>query len=131
MTYFDGKFESDKPQGEQDKVRKKDRDSLFMQGILHVPGQSQPITVRVRNLAAGGLMADYAGDLEKDTPLEIELRNVGLISGRVAWVSPNQFGMAFDKEIDPQLVRRPLVTKRDDLFRPVTLSKYGNYKRKL
>ena len=131
MTYFDGKFESDKAaDGAQEQVRKKGRDSLFMQGVLHIPGFDQPVTVRVRNLAAGGLMADYAIALEKDAPLQIELRNVGVINGRVAWTSPNQFGMAFDKEIDPQAVRRPVTTKRDDLFRPVTLGKYDNYKRK-
>ncbi len=131
MTYIDGKFDGDKAPGEPEKVRKKGRDSLFMQGILHVPGQSNPVTVRVRNLAAGGLMADYSGPLEKDGTIQIELRNVGLVSGQVAWISPSQFGMSFDKEIDPQMVRRPLVTKRDDLFRPVTLSKYSNYSRKL
>ena len=131
MTYINGKFENEKPAGEQEKVRKKNRDSLFIQGILHLPGASAPVTVRVRNLAAGGLMADYSGPIEKDSVLQVELRNVGVVSGHVAWVSPSQFGMSFDKEIDPQLVRRPVVTKRDDLFRPVTLGKYSSYSRKL
>ena len=131
MTYIDGKFEGENAGGDQEKTRKKGRDSLFMQGILHIPGATQPVTVRVRNLAAGGLMADFSGSIQKDSEIQIELRNVGLVSGRVAWVSPNQFGMAFDKEIDPQAVRRPVVTKRDDLFRPVTLNKYSHYSRKL
>ncbi len=113
------------------KVREMERDSLFMQGQLHAPGLDQPVTVRVRNLSAGGMMADYSGNLAEDGRVEIELRNVGLISGHVAWVSASQFGMAFDAPIDPHAVRRPIGVKRDDLFRPVTLGKYDNYKRHL
>ena len=107
-----------------DKVREMDRDSLFMQGVLYLPGQGQPVTVRVRNLSAGGLMADYAGDIAKDSAVEIELRNLGRIAGRVAWVSPSQFGLAFDTLIDPLAVRRPIGVKRDDLFRPVVVDRY-------
>ena len=107
-----------------DKVREMDRDSLFMQGVLYLPGQGQPVTVRVRNLSAGGLMADYAGEIAKDSAVEIELRNVGRIAGRVAWVSPSQFGLAFDTLIDPLAVRRPIGVKRDDLFRPLVVDRY-------
>lgn len=117
--------------GNGGKVREADRDSLFMQGVLHVPGRAEPITVRVRNLSAGGLMADFAGSPAKGSPLEIELRNVGVVSGHVAWSSANQFGMTFDTPIDPHAVRRPIGVKRDDLFRPVTLGKYESYKRSL
>lgn len=116
---------------EGSKVREMDRDSLFMQGVLHIPGHAQPITVRVRNLSAGGLMADFAGSLAKGSPLEIELRTVGVVGGRVAWSSATQFGMTFDTPIDPHAVRRPIGVKKDDLFRPVTLGKYDNYKRSL
>lgn len=119
------------PQTASDKVREMERDSLFMQGVLHLPGQSQPVTVRVRNLSAGGLMADYAGEIAQDTFVEIELRNIGRVSGRVAWVSASQFGLAFDAKIDPLAVRRPIGVKRDDLFRPLVVDRYLGPKRTL
>lgn len=128
---------SDSPEGasgaqaSSDKVREMDRDSLFMQGVLHIPGQRQPVTVRVRNLSAGGLMADFAGDIAKDTAVEIELRSIGLVPGRVAWVTQSQFGLAFDTMIDPLAVRRPIGVKRDDLFRPLVVNRYLGPKRTL
>lgn len=112
-----------------EKVREMERDSLFMQGVLHLPGKSQPVTVRVRNLSAGGLMADFTGPVAKDMLVEMELRSVGLVNGHVAWVSESQFGMAFDTPIDPLLVRRPIGVKRDDLFRPMVLDRYKGPKR--
>lgn len=111
------------PSGTPDKVRELDRDSLFMQGVLQAEGL-QPITIRVRNLSAGGMMADFSGNLPKGAPLTVELRNLGQISGRVAWVADAQIGISFDTMIDPQAVRRPIGVKRDDLFRPPTLDRF-------
>lgn len=41
--------------------RSADRDSLFMQANLLFRGQSRPVTVRVRNLSAGGMLAEAVG----------------------------------------------------------------------
>ena len=76
-------------------------------------------------------MADYAGEIAQDTFVEIELRNIGRVSGRVAWVSASQFGLAFDAKIDPLAVRRPIGVKRDDLFRPLVVDRYLGPKRTL
>src|SRR3546814_4009419 len=35
-----------------------DRDSLFMQAALTIAGQATPLMVRVRNLSAGGMLAE-------------------------------------------------------------------------
>ncbi len=112
-------------------VRETGRDSLFMQGQLHIPDHDGAITVRVRNLSAGGVMVDFVGDFPEGTPLQIELRNIGLVTGHVAWSSANHIGMAFDAPIDPLSIRRTANVRHDDLFRPVTLGKYDNYKRSL
>ena len=38
--------------------RSADRDSLFMQARIVLAGQSEPLVVRVRNLSAGGMLAE-------------------------------------------------------------------------
>ena len=51
-----------------------------------------PVTVRVRNLSSGGLMAEYAGAVEIGDPISIEVRGVGWVKGRVAWAAEARVG---------------------------------------
>jgi hypothetical protein len=41
----------------------------------------------------------------KDARISIELRNLGWVEGRVAWVQDNRFGILFAAQIDPSRVR--------------------------
>ena len=41
----------------------------------------------------------------RGTALSLELRNVGGVNVTVAWVQDTRFGIAFDEEIDPLVVR--------------------------
>ncbi|HRE33833.1 MAG: pilus assembly protein PilZ [Sphingopyxis sp. 65-8] len=94
--------------------RSADRDSLFMQANLLFPGQSKPVTVRVRNLSAGGMLAEAAvPGLAQGATAEIELRNIGFVPGHIVWVGEGKFGVAFDRPIDPHAVRRQVVQKMD------------------
>jgi hypothetical protein len=81
------------------------RDSLFVLAGLRVAGRDQEHRVKIRNLSAGGLMAE--GDLRvvRGTAVSIEIRNVGWVEGTVAWVADTRFGIAFDTEIDPKAAR--------------------------
>lgn len=90
-----------------------DRDSLFMQASLAVPGQTGPVVVRVRNLSAGGMLAEAKVRIEQGTAVEVELRNVGPVPGRVVWAGEGKFGIAFDRPVDPQAVRRQVVSESD------------------
>ncbi|MGN6691524.1 MAG: PilZ domain-containing protein [Sphingopyxis sp.] len=94
--------------------RSADRDSLFMQANLTLPGQAAPMVVRVRNLSAGGMLAEapFRG-VAQGAVVEIELRNVGFVPGRIVWVGEGKFGIAFDRPVDPQAVRRQVVQKMD------------------
>ena len=74
---------------------------------LRGPGQSA-LPVRVRNLSAGGLMAEYAGPLDDGAPIEIDVRGIGWVSGRIAWRAAGRVGVAFDRHIDPMLARKPV-----------------------
>ena len=90
-----------------------DRDSLFMQASLVLPGRTDPITVRVRNLSPGGMLAEAMVQVAQGGAVEVDLRNVGRVSGRIVWAGEGKFGIAFDRPVDPQAVRRQVVSQSD------------------
>lgn len=90
-----------------DRGRSAARDSLFLAANFAV-GQRPPVQVRVRNLSAGGLMAEYAQQVAIGDPVKIDLRGIGVIDGRIAWVAEGRVGVAFASEIDPMLARKPV-----------------------
>lgn len=82
------------------------RDSLFLAATLRI--DSVEVPVRVRNLSAGGLMAEYSDHTAAGTPVEINVRGVGWTRGRIAWSTDGRIGIAFDRPIDPLLARKPV-----------------------
>lgn len=84
------------------------RDSLFLTAIVRRTDNGCERTVRVRNLSAGGMMADSANIFVRDDRVEITMRGVGTIGGRIAWNSSDKIGVAFDGEIDPKAARKPV-----------------------
>ncbi|WP_322963547.1 PilZ domain-containing protein [Sphingomonas fuzhouensis] len=96
----------------QDDVERSDRtgqrDSLLMMAQMMLADESQPRDVRVRNISEGGLMAELAVAVEIGTPVSLDLRGIGPVSGRIAWCTQGRVGVAFDRQIDPKLVRRPV-----------------------
>ena len=99
-----------------------DRDSLFMQANVIIAGSTEPVLVRVRNLSAGGMLAENPVKVEQGAAVEVELRNVGPVSGRIVWAGEGKFGIAFDQAVNPQAVRRQVVNKTE---LPVSLSGLG------
>ncbi|PZQ22787.1 MAG: pilus assembly protein PilZ [Sphingopyxis macrogoltabida] len=93
--------------------RSDDRDSLFMQAPVSVPGRSDAVMVRVRNLSAGGMLAESVAAVEQGSPVVVDLRNVGPVPGRVVWSGEGKFGIAFDRPVNPQAVRRQVVQKAE------------------
>lgn len=92
------------------------RDSLFLMSDLRIGDQL--VTVRVRNLSAGGMMAEYPRGLEPGTGIDCALRGIGMVRGQVAWSAAGRIGIAFDQEVDPMLARKPL----GDATKPKILS---------
>lgn len=97
--------------------RELDRDSLFLQARLSFVEGEDCGEVRVRNLSAGGLMAEAPVAAKRGDKIELELRNIGKVSGYVAWVAQGRFGIAFDHPIDPKLARKPVGQAKSDLPR--------------
>lgn len=83
------------------------RDSLLLTAQFRVDN-GEVVQARVRNLSSGGLMAEYTAPVEAGAPVEIEVRGVGWVKGRIAWATDGRVGVAFDIEIDPMLARKPV-----------------------
>lgn len=98
---FSGRF-SDDPASQRNQVR----DSLFLAATLRL--DKIEVQVRVRNLSAGGLMAEYADQVDSGTPVEINVRGVGWTRGQIAWSAEGRIGIRFDNPIDPMLARKPV-----------------------
>lgn len=109
---------------EQQKLRDPARDSMFLHATLRPIGDKDAASfiVRVRNLSAGGMMAETNVELSIDDPMSVALRNVGTVKGRVAWVRAGRFGVTFDTPIDPKLARKP--GKQDHLDPVITGTGY-------
>ena len=85
------------------------RDSLFLVAQFRLTTRRHEVSqVRVRNLSAGGLMAEVHQPVAQGTSVEVEVRGIGWISGRIAWCVDDRVGVAFDHPIDPILARKPV-----------------------
>ena len=88
------------------------RDSLFLSARLRVVGHPDEIEIRVRNLSAGGLMAELPAPLSStELPIEVQVRGIGWVAGRIAWQTEGRAGISFDREIDPQRARKPVTDR--------------------
>lgn len=90
------------------------RDSLFLFADLSFEGQAETVRVKVRNISAGGMMAEGGSAVETGQRLSVTLRNVGEVRGTVAWVQGNRFGIAFEEAVDPLKVRAPQGAPTDE-----------------
>lgn len=92
-----------------------DRDSLFLKAILRFSNSKDENEVRIRNLSAGGLMAEAPLRVARGESVEINLRSIGWITGHVAWVTEGRVGIAFDHPINPKDVRKPVGTSDPEM----------------
>ena len=99
-------------------TRQIERDSLLLLADVLVDGGDTGQRVKVRNLSAGGMMAEGEVRVGRGALVTVVLRNVGEVQGSVAWIQDNRFGIVFAEEIDPKLARAPLGSQAGDLASP-------------
>lgn len=75
---------------------------------LRIEAQAGDHRVKVRNLSSRGMMAEGTVRVTSGAGVEVNLRSLGWVAGRVAWIQDNRFGIAFLEEIDPRVVRAPV-----------------------
>ena len=88
--------------------REGQRDSMLMHATLRRRQDATGSPIRIRNLSAGGMMAECDVLLDRDEVVEVSLRNVGTIKATVAWSVDGRIGVAFDASIDRLRARRPV-----------------------
>jgi PilZ domain len=88
--------------------RETNRESMFLLVTVRFEGVRDPISARVRNISVGGMMIDSAVIRQKGHRIVAELKNIGEVTGHVAWSTETRMGIAFDEEIDPKLARQPV-----------------------
>src|SRR5262245_35250607 len=93
---------------ENQQVTRAPRESLFILTLFTTPGGEYLGKARVRNLSATGMMADCEAPLTNGQKVQMDLRGVGRVEGNIVWEKDGRVGVAFDREIDPILVRRPV-----------------------
>ncbi|MGZ3199950.1 MAG: PilZ domain-containing protein [Croceibacterium sp.] len=99
-------------------TRQVERDSLLLIAQVRVDGSEAEYRVKVRNLSAGGMMAEGNAPVVRGSLVSVGLRNVGWVSGTVAWKQDDRFGIAFAEEIEPKLARAPVAAGAPDLSSP-------------
>jgi len=92
-----------------------ERDSLLLKATLRFPNGNDERVVRLRNLSAGGVMADAPTGLLRGERVKINLHSIGRVGGHVMWVTDGRAGIAFDLPINPQDARRPIGVKEFDI----------------
>ena len=101
------------------KKRQAARDSLFLSTDVTVAGARKPVTVRVRNLSPGGMMIDGNAIFHEGAAISADLRGIGSVSGKIAWILEGRAGVSFDEEIDPKEARAPVAAPKPPiLFTP-------------
>jgi hypothetical protein len=88
-------------------LRSEPRDSMFLMAVIRRIGGAD-VTVKIRNLSTGGMMAECPISFSRDEMIEADLRGIGTIGGRIAWTVGGRIGVAFDHPVDPRLARRPV-----------------------
>jgi len=97
------------------------RDSLLLSATIRRSGDAEEglLPVRVRNLSSVGLMADYGDVADAGEAVQVTMRGIGTVSGKVAWIKDGRIGVAFDKEVDPQLARKPVAPAPRPVSKPI------------
>ncbi len=84
------------------------RDSLFVLADMRIDGETELHRVKMRNLSAGGMMAEATIKAVRGMTVWTNIRNIGWVEGSVAWIQDTRFGIAFSEEIDPKIARSPV-----------------------
>ncbi len=99
------------------------RDSMFLKAVAHVERVDGSFDIVIRNLSAGGMLADSKVEFAVGENVAVEITRIGKIPGQVAWVQPGRFGVRFDVAVDPRDALRPVAvrptTKRAPRAAPV------------
>jgi hypothetical protein len=99
-------------------TRQVERDSLLLLAQVRVDRAGAEYPVKVRNLSAGGMMAEGKAPVIRGSLVSVALRNIGWVDGTVAWKQDDRFGIAFASEIDPLVPRAAAAPSGPEMIVP-------------
>jgi hypothetical protein len=125
----DDSFDLNSPVDDTPK-REMDRDSLFLKAVLTFDKSGASGEVRIRNLSSGGMLVEAPVHAKRGDSVSVELRNIGVVTGTIAWVAQDRFGVAFNHVIDPKLARKPIGQAKIEMpsYLRTPKSKYSFYR---
>jgi hypothetical protein len=85
-------------------VERAPRTAVLLSGFIRRAGSRNRMPITIRNISTGGLMAECAYPPRIDEKVEIELRQLGIVAGKVRWGQGGRIGIEFEGPIDPALV---------------------------
>jgi hypothetical protein len=78
------------------------RYSVVLRAELDGDDIDAPVSVRIVNISAGGLMAVVPPGRRLDGQVTMTIRHLGRFAGRIVWARDGRIGMKFDAAIDPE-----------------------------
>jgi len=88
--------------------RKHERDSLFLMAELRLERDGAPYAVKLRNISDSGVMAEGQMRVIRGSEVFVDLCNIGLVAGTVAWAAGDRCGIAFGEAVESAKVRFPV-----------------------
>lgn len=88
-----------------DEKRTASRHRLLLLAELQVEGEANFHQVKVRDLSESGMRAQGDLILARGTSVKVRFKQLGTISGEIAWSEDMMFGVRFDLPIDPMMAR--------------------------
>lgn len=78
------------------------RYSVVLRAELTGEDIDAPVSVRIVNISAGGLMAVVPPGPALEGYVTMTIRHLGRFAGRIVWARDGRIGMKFDDAIDPE-----------------------------
>lgn len=88
-----------------DEKRTASRHRLLLLAELQVEGEADFHPVKVRDLSESGMRAQGGFVLARGASVKVRFKQLGTISGKIAWSEDTMFGVRFDLPIDPMMAR--------------------------
>lgn len=79
------------------------RYSVMVKGKLFNNDYPDGLLLRIVNISEGGIMAVIPYGVRVFSNVVVELRNLPLTSGRIAWAKKDRIGVTFDERVDLNL----------------------------
>ena len=87
---------------QNDAAAREPRTSRLLAGQMRLENGAI-VKMRVRNISHNGMGGKAEEPVTPNQAVELLLTGIGPVTGRIAWVRADLFGVKFDREIDPAL----------------------------